>query len=208
MNAISRRRRIAFAVLFELSLGAIALLLGLLLKHPPLKALDAGIRGIAGGIAATVPLLGLLYLIWNSRIRALAALRQSVRRMVNGYFGRLSVAEAALLSVAAGIGEELLFRGFLQSWLMSLIGTGWPALLIASLAFGAVHWLSSIYFLYASLLGVVLGAVFWLTGDLLAPVICHAAYDTVALLVSRRPRGKPGSVRRSLRDTDRDPPHE
>ena len=88
-------------------------------------------------------------------------------------------------AAAAGIGEELLFRGFLQSWLAGVFGTVWPALLVATVAFGAVHWVSAVYFAYATLLGAVLGLIFWMTGDLLAPVLCHAVYDVVALLVSQ-----------------------
>jgi membrane protease YdiL (CAAX protease family) len=60
------------------------------------------------------------------------------------------------------------------------------ALLATSLLFGLVHFASRSYAVMASIMGLYLGILFQLTGNLLAPVVAHATYDFVALLwVSR-----------------------
>lgn len=193
MEPRTRRRRIWFALLFEGGLGVLALLLGWVFARNPLSDIRGSASGIAIGAAATLPLLGALLVVWRGRTRGLKQLRESVRRMVRSYFGRLTLPEAAALSAAAGIGEELLFRGLLQSGLTELLGLQWLAVVLSAVAFGAVHWHSRLYFLYATFLGAALGLTYALTGDLVAPILCHAAYDTVALMVSQpRAGSRPG----------------
>jgi hypothetical protein len=201
----SRSARIRFALLFEAGLGVLGVLLSLLFGHR--IPLEIELHGAAVGLLATLPLCGALWLVWRSKLAALRELRTSVRRMVSDYFGHLRLPEAIGLSAVAGIGEELLFRGFLQAFLSTVTGLPLLGLLLAAVAFGAVHFLSPAYFAYATLLGVVLGGSYWLTGSVLAPIICHAAYDSVALMVSQRPEpSAPGSDRSVSPDRDRRPP--
>ena len=47
--------------------------------------------------------------------------------MLPEIFGGASVLGLAAVSLAAGIGEEVLFRGFLQAWLATLLGSLRPA---------------------------------------------------------------------------------
>ena len=54
-------------------------------------------------------------------------------------------------------------------------------LIIASLLFGIAHAVTYTYALAAAVIGVYLGVLWWLAGNLLAPVACHAVYDFVAL---------------------------
>jgi membrane protease YdiL (CAAX protease family) len=65
----------------------------------------------------------------------------------------------------------------------------WVALAAASLLFGVGHWLSASYAILASLIGAYLGTLFLLSGNLLVPMLAHAAYDVVALLVLARRAG-------------------
>jgi uncharacterized protein len=90
--------------------------------------------------------------------------------------------ELALLSLLAGIGEEAFFRGVLQSWLESRHSTPF-ALAVASAAFGAAHWLTSTYAFLAMLVGLYLGWLLFLSGNLLVPIMTHALYDLVALCI-------------------------
>jgi uncharacterized protein len=92
-----------------------------------------------------------------------------------------------LIAALAGVGEELLFRGFLQTklidWTNAPIG-----LVLASLLFGAAHALSKTYFLLATLIGLFFG---WLAvhyHDLVAPIVAHTVYDFVALTYIARTR--------------------
>ncbi len=78
-----------------------------------------------------------------------------------------------LISVAAGVGEEYLFRGFLQ---------GHTGLIAASLIFGLCHFLTFGYFVFATLFGVFLGWFYQELDHAILPVIlAHAAYDWLAL---------------------------
>ena len=54
------------------------------------------------------------------------------------------------------------------------------------------HAITPTYFALASLAGGYLGWVYALTGDIAAPIVAHAAYDFVALLVLVRDDGRAG----------------
>ncbi|WP_263787341.1 CPBP family intramembrane glutamic endopeptidase [Salinibacter grassmerensis] len=84
-----------------------------------------------------------------------------------------------LLALASGIGEEVLFRGWLQAE-MGLVG--------ASLLFGAAHvWGRDAvpYGLYAAGMGGLLGGLFTVTGSLWAPVLAHAVNNLLGFLALR-----------------------
>src|SRR4029077_2757949 len=95
-------------------------------------------------------------------------------------------AQFAMVAVLAGVGEELLFRGGLQTifgnWTTPLVG-----MLVTSLAFGPAHALSKLYFLFAVAVGGFLGWMTWKYNDLVAPMVAHGVYDFLALVyLSRR----------------------
>ena len=65
------------------------------------------------------------------------------------------------------------------------------AVVVIGLAFGAVHWLTPTYALLAGLVGVYLGALYAVSGNLLAPITAHALYDFVALVLLTRVKPTP-----------------
>jgi uncharacterized protein len=148
----------------------------------PLAALQPSWQSFLWGLAATPPLL--LALTWIMK-RPSGRLRQLVELVV-GELGpilaRRSVAELALLAALAGIGEELLFRGLLQFGLMRVVSVS-LALVCASAIFGLAHFATSTYAVVAGLMGLYLGGIFLLQGSLLAPIVTHAVYDFVALML-------------------------
>ncbi|MFA0813550.1 CPBP family intramembrane glutamic endopeptidase [Microbulbifer epialgicus] len=97
-------------------------------------------------------------------------------------FSGISTAQIVLLSIAAGVCEEFLFRGFLQTWL-SQLSSPLLGLLGASLIFGLLHWASFTYFLMTMVVGLVLGIAYQKTGSLLGVMVWHAIYDVLALTV-------------------------
>jgi membrane protease YdiL (CAAX protease family) len=100
------------------------------------------------------------------------------------------VGQLALVALLAGVGVELLFRGVIQSLLIHWT-TPAAGLLLASLAFGAAHALSKLYFLLATLIGLCFGWVVLHYHDLVAPMVAHTVYDFVALVyLSRVNRGR------------------
>ena len=103
-----------------------------------------------------------------------------------------SPAELVLLALIAGLAEEILFRGVVQAGLARVL-PDWAAVLVAGAAFGLAHFITPAYALLAGLAGVYLGALFWLGGTLIVPIVAHALYDIVALsYVARLSRRSPG----------------
>jgi membrane protease YdiL (CAAX protease family) len=110
-------------------------------------------------------------------------------------FGDLTILDFAVVAVMAGLAEETLFRGLLQTWLSEVWGPH-AAVLAASLVFGLMHAVSRSYVVFAFILGAVLGYLYLYTGSLPAAIIAHAVYDFVALVYGTRLlRGRVGPTR-------------
>jgi membrane protease YdiL (CAAX protease family) len=109
---------------------------------------------------------------------------------------RLRPSELIVISLCAGIGEELLFRGWLMNWLADTIALASPAidsqlvmivaLIGSSIVFGLFHPITRLYIVLAALMGLYFGGLMMWTGNLLVPMTAHAAYDAVQLLITRR----------------------
>lgn len=86
--------------------------------------------------------------------------------------------------------EELLFRGLVQGLFRKAYGVV-PAVLLASALFGAPHYLALIgsgsgrltTVALVTVLGIVLGAVYERTENILVPIAIHAAWNTMSFLV-------------------------
>ncbi len=100
--------------------------------------------------------------------------------MIESLFRGRGVLAVIVVSALAGVGEELLFRGVIQSGLSASFGV-WPGLLVASVLFGGMHALSRAYFVLATLMGLYLGTLYQATGNLLLPAIVHGLYDAIAI---------------------------
>jgi membrane protease YdiL (CAAX protease family) len=84
------------------------------------------------------------------------------------------------IAVAAPLGEEIFFRGYLFRFLAAR--TPLPLAHAASaLAFAAIHFNPSGFLVYAGI-GVVLAAAYRRTGSLAVPVIGHAVHNGLTLL--------------------------
>lgn len=103
-------------------------------------------------------------------------------RRVTGLFIGYSWCQLLVVSCLAGVGEELLFRAFLQGWLTNYWGVGW-AILVASVVFGVLHYLSFAYFVSAFLMSIAFGLGYYLSGSLLMVIVWHGFYDLIALVV-------------------------
>ena len=155
----------------------------------PLEKIQPSFGAFIWGMVATVPLgAGLAWMLTTEwpPIRRLVAL---VTAQIGPALAGCSAAELGVLAVAAGVSEEALFRGVIQAGLTRAL-PAWLALVLASAAFGLVHFASRTYTVLAGIIGVYLGALFLVQGSLLAPIVTHALYDFVALLyVARRGPG-------------------
>lgn len=144
---------------------------------PPLLAVALG---VAGGTAT----YGLMF--WLTRFERLSppSLRRHLRDLyafANGYSWGVLI----ILSLLAGLGEELLFRGVIQGGIAGfsheVVAVG-----VAAVLFGLVHCLSLAYFLVATLLGALLGAVYTLSDSIVLVIVWHSVYDLTVLVLLRK----------------------
>ncbi len=189
LGALMQRRPVVVALLFEGGLAVLALALALMFGLRPWLTirLDAATPLLA--VAATVPLLGLVLLLLRSNWAWVEALDRLARELATTLFANAGPTAILLVSLLAGIGEELLFRGVVQAGLEPLVGAV-PALLLASLLFGLAHAVTRAYFLMAALIGIYLGWLYLATGNLLLPILVHFLYDWIILSRLRREAGR------------------
>ncbi len=87
------------------------------------------------------------------------------------------------LSLAAGLGEELAYRGYAVTLLSGLVAPA-VAVAVAAAAFGVMHaYQGAIGVVRTTLLGVLLGWGFLASGSLWAPMLAHATLDILAGVV-------------------------
>ncbi len=102
----------------------------------------------------------------------------------------------ALVSLSAGVCEEIIYRGFLthyfvdRPWALPL----WAGLIAASLLFGLAHaghgWTG---ILRTATLGFILGLLYVGTGSLILPIIIHACID-LRILAFAMMRSSPAGI--------------
>ena len=106
----------------------------------------------------------------NSRIKYVSVMRE----MNMSYF------DIIFISICAGVGEEILFRGVLQEFM---------GIIITSVVFVAIHgylnfrdWRITIYGLVMSILIVGVGIMFETMG-VIAPAVAHTVIDIILLML-------------------------
>ena len=137
-------------------------------------AAEAGIAPLSN---AALGLAVAAVAIWSSRqVTERTRWGDALARELAEMLGKRSARECVVLAVASGVAEEVFFRGALQPVL------GW---LLASLVFGLVHFAPKRELLpwtgFALIAGLVLGALFESTGNLVAPIVAHVGINAVNL---------------------------
>jgi membrane protease YdiL (CAAX protease family) len=169
-----------FAVFFEGGLAPFSIFLGWLFGYPPLAHFEWNVRDALLGVGAAMPLVLVFLAIMRWPIGPFRRFQKFCDDEVIPLFAKSYWSEIALVSIAAGVGEEMLFRGFLQASLCAWLGTPW-GLAISSLVFGLLHPLSIIYVVIAGCIGLYLGTTWIVNGNLLTVMVTHAVYDFAAL---------------------------
>ena len=152
------------ALLFQGAIGVIGLVAILLFGIP---VLHVG-PGLWPSIFLGTVGAALTYAVLLLLTRVPGLFPENLERQMQGLYdfaSSYSPAVLILLSLLAGVGEELLFRGAIQGWLMTKTDPV-TAVLAASVLFGLVHYVSFTYFLVESLALVM---------------VWHALYDMIAL---------------------------
>ncbi len=195
------------AVILEMGLGLLAIVIGWVIGPDPRAYVPkwdpsdyAAIGwGVLYGLAATIPLVVFVEAFkripWKP-IRDLELLGNDglLKSLLS-----LSPLELVLISLCAGVGEELLFRGWMLPWMAGGSMQGavslwrlpdvetaelWAAIIGSSVAFGLVHPISKLYVVIAGLMGLYFGILMVWSGNLLVPIIAHSAYDAAELLLT------------------------
>jgi len=174
------------AIVVEGGMVAVALFLGWLIDAPPMQSwrwdwLDAG-----WGLLATLPMLASFYGCLHSTWQPLLKIRQFTDEVLRPILAPCSILDLFGISVLAGIGEEMLFRGVLQELLTRWVGNPWLGLVLAAMLFGLMHAVTPTYALFAMLMGVFLGWVYLATGNLMVVALAHGLYDFIALMYLMR----------------------
>ena len=166
---------------FEASLAVVAIGLGWLIGVKPLETLTWEPAALVWGVVATLPLFVMLWLMLSFPRGPFRKLIEIVDELVVTMFHKASLAELAIVALMAGIGEELLFRGVVQTALAQWTGSPIAALLASGVLFGLIHSVTRTYAALAAVVGIYLGWLWLATGNMLSPVVAHAVYDFGAL---------------------------
>lgn len=138
-------------------------------------------------IVAVVLILVTLYLAWSLRsvARDPAVRKQTADAMQPMTWMLPTNRREAIwfigpVSLTAGICEELLYRGYLMQWLDGSMPV-WAAMILSSLVFGLVHaYQGPGGILRTTGLGLLMAALFVVTGNLLWPIVLHVIIDAYA----------------------------
>ena len=179
---------VILAVFFEGGLAMLSLLLGWRLGHPPLRHFVWSLEDALWGVVATLPLLALFLAILKWPIGPLARAKHFCENEVEPLLHDSSWSEIGLVSLSVGVSEEMLFRGVFQAALTNWLGVP-MGLGLASVLFGLLHPISVPYMVMAAFLGLYLGTVWIVSGNLLTVIVVHTLYDFAALsyLIRIRP---------------------
>jgi membrane protease YdiL (CAAX protease family) len=178
-----------FALGVELGLAGVALIV----NHFRVGSAWAGMRfdpaGFLIGLGLALPLLAGLAVVLTLPLGPLRRLRDDSMRLIGPLFRHAGPLTLVVIAMAAGFGEELLFRGVLQpvaeAGCVRLMPAPWAmgaAICLVSVVFAAFHGLSRSYFVLAFLVSVYLGFSVVLLRNLVPAMVAHGVYDLVALV--------------------------
>lgn len=135
---------------------------------------------VSGKAALIYIPLGIAAMVWMNWINDIAQLPNwfdnLFLQMKDNVFGIISVC------IAAPIFEEMLFRGAIEGHLLRKWKNPRWAILVSALIFGLIHG-NPAQILFAFLLGLVLGELYYRTGSLLPCIILHFINNTVSTIL-------------------------
>jgi membrane protease YdiL (CAAX protease family) len=196
--AAERINFLKLALIFQGSLLLLAMVIGWCLGQPVWTKLRLTFEGLGWGVAATIPMLVFLVVVYRSRARNLIQIRDLLNETLGGPLSACGWLDLSGLALLAGVSEECLFRGVLEP-LLSRWGPFY-GLIACNVLFGICHAVTPTYAVIAGLMGVYLSLTLRLTSEpnLIIPIACHSLYDLVAFVV----------VRNSFRRDQEEDPHD
>ena len=136
------------------------------------------------GVALCIAMVGYFLYAWRSVTHASATEKARyaksfgnlvifvphTRRELNNFYA---------VSITAGIGEEIVYRGFVI-WYLGQYMPVWGAVVVSSVAFGLGHsYQGAGGALRTGLAGLVFGALYIVSGSIWLPIVAHALLDVL-----------------------------
>ncbi|MFQ5963454.1 MAG: lysostaphin resistance A-like protein [Candidatus Scalinduaceae bacterium] len=133
---------------------------------------------LIGTLGAVFPLVIFVLLLSekSENIPFMGSLRKTVINDIKVIFSNTKLLDICLISVLAGFAEEMLFRGVIQVKL---------GIIVASIIFGLLHFITPAYCVIATIMGLYIGLLFQYYQSLLIPIQLHFIYDLGALVYLR-----------------------
>ena len=174
-----RSKLVVLAFLVEGVALILALVLARIWSIPLLPLSEHLLRDILIGTAgAALPFVLFIFSLSEKgkKIPIIRSLRTTITGDIRTLFASSTFIDICLISIAAGLAEELLFRGVIQAkW----------GILAASILFGLLHSVTPVYILLATVIGFYIGLLYHVFQSLLIPIQLHCIYDFGALIYLR-----------------------
>jgi len=152
-------------------------------------------------VVAVFPMLMLCRFAYMVPLKTVEFTRRFLQSVYRDFVRHCSVTQLLLVAIMSGIGEELLFRGVLQTAITQGFGGETRGIIIGiaatSLLFGLAHPINKLYVFLCFIIGIYLGLLFAWSGNLLVPIIIHTFYNFVVFLAMPQLIGFPRDARKS-----------
>jgi uncharacterized protein len=202
MSNLQRARNavLLLAFLVEGGLVVLALVLGWLLGLSPAKDIRWDWFDAGRGAALTLPLLFVGFLLLRWPFGPFLRIKQFTHEILCPMLAPCTRTDLFGISLLAGFGEEMLFRGVVQVVLTQWLHSPVWGLALASILFGLLHAVTFTYAVVACLMGVYLGCSWLFTKNLLVPIVTHTLYDFVLLWYLLHGPGMPANLRQKVEE--------
>jgi uncharacterized protein len=175
-DALGRPKLLLFLAIQSILFAAAGLGLWLWSGRPAADFLQFRWFDLFAGLALSVLLVAPLAALFAFRPRLRERMAREMGRTLFATERPFGPGAILLISLSAGIGEEALFRGGIQTLAGDHLPP-WAAVALTAALFTAAHPGSRTFMAFVAAIAIVLGAGYHLTGSLLAVMIAHAALD-------------------------------
>lgn len=168
------------SLIFEASLGFFAVVFGYMTNSNPLMQIKIEMLDVLYGLLFCLPILPMFLIISYIPWEPFVQINKKLDETLLPLFRDFSWVDIALVSLLAGVCEELMFRGWLEGLGREYLGILGSAIVV-NILFGLAHFITPMYALFAVFMGGILSFAVWFTDNLLVAIIMHAVYDFFAL---------------------------
>ncbi len=171
------------ACYFEAGLAVVACIVGWLFDVNPFADLFFSETALINATFATLPLVLLFFAMQHLPLQSFSKIKRMLEESLGQSLLNSHWTDLLILACLAGFGEEVLFRGLMQSGFEQAWGFD-IGLIASGVVFALAHAVTPLYAVLALLMSLYLGLSLDYDGErnLLTPMVIHALYDFVAFL--------------------------